>query len=526
MTRRVLFILIVSVTAIGLGFWFDHPQGWTHWMTAGQPGWVSAGPAGPLPGYPKPRYPAVPQVNSVDDLVPNAKVIVTRNMPYSGNQFPGWEIKEGETVLFVVSSSLDPWVVDAFVQAMRDLNCRVDLLVQGAGIGRGQVNPDDWAPSSMRRKLEWPEQKKREDQAPLFSDAQWLMDLAQKRGYDKVVGATYRSPETEADIGYGLDWVTREMLASPAVTYPYEIVYEVDKKTWEKVRQAQEVHITDPEGSDYRFTWFDEYWQVVEGSHPKIKVSGSGSHVYGPGRSEVPLISSHLMGYPQGIVLERSNAEGVVAGCHSTEGLFPHIKVFLKNNAIERVEGGGDYGRLWGDYLVATSKITYPTYPGPGSKFLIETALGTHPKVAVPHNVFESRIARRGWSYQRNRTGIFHVGLGQHLATAWAEHRGLVGGHNHINMWFSTYRIKMKNGQEALTVDKGRLTALDDPEVRQVASRFGNPDELLQEAWIPEVPGINAEGDYLKDYAQNPAAWQQKAHRRAYGSLLDKKLYP
>jgi hypothetical protein len=35
-------------------------------------------------------------------------------------------------------------------------------------------------------------------------------------------------------------------------------------------------------------------------------------------------------------------------------------------------------------------------------------------------------------------------------------------------------------------VDRGRLTALDDPQVRAVAKRFGNPDELLKEAWTPK----------------------------------------
>lgn len=483
--------------------------------------------AGPQPGYPQPRYAAVPRIQSVEDLLPNARFIATRNMAYSGNQFPGWEVKEGERILFVVPSGLDPWVVEAFTRVMRDQNCHVDVLTRQSGPSRGaeRGDADDWAPSSMRRKLDAPNRKKEEEKG-LFSDSRWLTDLAKQRGYDRVVGATYRNPENELDYGYGLDWVTREMLGSPAVMYPYDIVYALDKKTWEKVRQAREVHVTDPEGSDYRFTWFDEYWQVIEGSHPRIKAAGSGSHIYGPGRSEVPLISSHLMGYPQGIVLEQSNAEGKVAGCHSTEGLFPRIEISLKKNGIERVEGGGEFGRLWQQYLIATRDITYPTLPGPGSKFLIETALGTHPKVHSPHNVFESATARRGWSYHRNRTGIFHIGLGQHLASAWADARGLVGGHNHVNMWFATYRIKMKDGREALTVDKGRLTALDDPEVRQVAARFGNPDELLQEAWIPEVPGINADGDYLKDYAKNPAAWQRQAYRRAYGASLDQKMYP
>ena len=47
------------------------------------------------------------------------------------------------------------------------------------------------------------------------------------------------------------------------------------------------------------------------------------------------------------------------------------------------------------------------------------------------------------------------------------------------------------------------MTSLDNPEVRALASRYGNPDELLQEDWRPGMPGINQPGNYA-DYAQDP----------------------
>jgi hypothetical protein len=53
-------------------------------------------------------------------------------------------------------------------------------------------------------------------------------------------------------------------------------------------------------------------------------------------------------------------------------------------------------------------------------------------------------------------------------------------------------------------IDKGRLAFLDDPDVRRIAAKYGNPDELLQERWIPRYPGINLPGDYMKDYALDP----------------------
>ncbi|MDA2934439.1 hypothetical protein MYX82_08850, partial [Acidobacteria bacterium AH-259-D05] len=61
-------------------------------------------------------------------------------------------------------------------------------------------------------------------------------------------------------------------------------------------------------------------------------------------------------------------------------------------------------------------------------------------------------------------------------------------------------------GSTVRLAEKGRFTFLDDPEIRRVAAKYGNPDEILQEAWIPAVPGINVPGDY-ENYAADPGPW-------------------
>ena len=89
---------------------------------------------------------------------------------------------------------------------------------------------------------------------------------------------------------------------------------------WEVIRQAEEIRIVDPEGTDLTRTWHEEYWQIVEGSHPTIKTVGenfggyaAGQKIgatYGPGQSEQPMIRIHITGVPQGIVLTQSNGGG------------------------------------------------------------------------------------------------------------------------------------------------------------------------------------------------------------------------
>lgn len=75
----------------------------------------------------------------------------------------------------------------------------------------------------------------------------------------------------------------------------------------------------------------------------------------------------------------------------------------------------------------------------------------------------------------------------------------------HTHTYFSDYQVHLRHADRWVKlIEKGRLTSLDNPEVRAVASRYGNPDQLLTEDWRPEIPGINAPGDYLKDYAPNP----------------------
>jgi hypothetical protein len=64
-----------------------------------------------------------------------------------------------------------------------------------------------------------------------------------------------------------------------------------------------------------------------------------------------------------------------------------------------------------------------------------------------------------------------------------------------------------EDGSEELLIEDGHLKALDDPGVRKVAAKYGDPDAILSEDWIPAIPGINMEGDYWQDYANDPLDW-------------------
>ena len=65
------------------------------------------------------RAPLVPRITSVDQLVPFARLVLQRD--FIGQRL-GWNIKGGERVLFSTSSRAHPWVTEAFIRALRELN--------------------------------------------------------------------------------------------------------------------------------------------------------------------------------------------------------------------------------------------------------------------------------------------------------------------------------------------------------------------------------------------------------------------
>ena len=181
-----------------------------------------------------------------------------------------------------------------------------------------------------------------------------------------------------------------------------------------------------------------------------------------------------------------------------------------------------------------------PQYPGsdefgspyhktPGYWYLYEIAFGTHPKAfRAPAPILEDgdTVAERA------RSGVIHWGLGIRMwhdpdapteSKLWSEYtkkNNVPFDHGwHTHTYFTTYKVRLRNANKWVTLlDKGRMTSLDDPEVRALASRYGDPDYLLTEDWIPEVPGINAPGDYLRTTRKNRASLAEGDRQRREGT--------
>ena len=73
----------------------------------------------------------------------------------------------------------------------------------------------------------------------------------------------------------------------------------------------------------------------------------------------------------------------------------------------------------------------------------------------------------------------------------------------------ATYEATVSGGRKVQVLDKGNLVAAEDPEVRMIASKYGDPDELLRPLNRRVIPGSNAPGSY-EEYAKDPWGFHVK----------------
>ena len=343
------------------------------------------------------RAPLVPRITSVEQLVPFAKIALQRN--FIGQRL-GWSIKGGERVLFSTSSSAHPWVTEAFIRALRELKCEVDVVIRDRPmdvIGFRDSNNEEWAETVLgmiEERLSQDFNKRPEKRygfggsgGPMLRRPGVGLNEETKKHYDVIVGGG--NP-----IG-GLSgvhaWTTPELLASAGTVYPGEIMDLIDAKAWAVIRNADRVEIRDLQGSEASFTWYPEWWEIIEGTHPEIRTPGSQS-TFGslrPGRSEYADFSGHIGAVPRYGGIRQADFKGQLTGEISQRGLVPKMTLWHDRGELVKIDGGGYHGDFWRKVLEVTEDIQYPGYARPGTGWINEFAIGTNPKIIGPMEVEE-----------------------------------------------------------------------------------------------------------------------------------------
>jgi hypothetical protein len=306
----------------------------------------------------------------------------------------------------------------------------------------------------------------------------------------------------------------RYEIMSAINTYPADLWQLTEDQAMEPLVYADKIHVTDPEGTDASADITEvesERW--AKGAYHRghlFLFPPQATGRFGYSVVDYPAIQKEWLP-PEPLAL----VNGVIAGTKGHIGFYPRWEIHFKNGYISEVKGGGTYGDLLREFLnyPKINDATYPYYNHPGYFYLHEMALGTNPKYfRNPDYMFHGSLIP-----ERMHAGVFHFGLGLELihdpdspsdSKAWQKYGAetnlpiLHGWHTHN--YFSTYQVHLRNTDKwATLVDKGHFVSLDNPEVRALASRYGNPDIVLAEDWIPEIPGINVPGSY-QDYAADP----------------------
>jgi hypothetical protein len=296
----------------------------------------------------------------------------------------------------------------------------------------------------------------------------------------------------------------------------------VEERAIEPIGWVDKVHYTDPEGSDLSF----------EVTPQVAKAWFQGSYLPG-----------HLFMFPHGASTIRpnvaypgtkqwtpplmpTNSRGVMVATRNHAGVYPRMEVYIEDNRVKEVRGGGLQGDIARAFLKYSplNENTIPYYDRKGFWFLYEGGLGTNPKAFLEREV---------QSTEREHSGVLHWALGAEVlmdapgeegkfAKFRKENQAASGHSFHMHNLVSTYKAHLRGTERWVTIiEKGRLTALDNPEVRALAASYGDPDRVLEETWIPDLPGITAPGDYQKDYAQDPWKYQLKMWE-----AIEKGTYP
>ena len=399
--------------------------------------------------------------------------------------------KPGDKVMICVDSNVDLTIPTAITSVLREKGATVDLVVVDGGPDRPIDETDEMR--ALIRRSPW---IGFEETFPIrrFSEVPWVTKLVKSGDYDLLIQGRAYPSEFDAFRWEGHPWNQVEQFVAEANNFPREVHELINRKAWDSVwlrGRGARVHISDPEGTDFTYTLLDEYWDE------------SVLNWF----EEAPCIG-HLMYHPAPPINAKQDATGVIKGTISHFSRpFPQLSATLENGLITSVEGGGEYGAAWRELMTETEEIHYPDFPRPGLFWLWEIAVGTNPKVRRTSNI--EMVSSGGTEWERWRSGVIHMGFGTSGPSDcehWAGERGYAYGHLHMHMMFPTVEIIHADGSVEVPVKNGHLAALDDPEVRECAAKYGDPDVLLKEDWIPEIPGVSMPGSY-EVYARDPKRW-------------------
>jgi hypothetical protein len=311
-------------------------------------------------------------------------------------------------------------------------------------------------------------------------------------------------------------------LMSQVPAFPSDVWRLVETKTMEPLAFVDRAEVTDPEGTAFGYDVDEE---MARNWNAGVYNQG---HLYmypaqATGRFPYSIIEYPTMG---GSYLPPVQPEttGVIASTTSHAATHPRMEIFIEKGRVKEIKGGGLYGegiRLLLNYPGSNESL-WPFQKKPGYWWLYEAGLGTNPK----YFKHPAEVAEGNNLSERNVAGVVHWALGSEVSMGpakvgeWAAESEaftaqrdipLPKGHAlHQHNLMPTMQVRIRDLDQWVTlIEHGGLTALQDTYVRALASRYGNPNDILRRDYITAMPGINMPGSY-DQYARNPGAYWVK----------------
>jgi len=517
--------------------------------------------------YPEPRFPSyLKPIATVEEVLPHVRPLVRAKTGVQGAGLG--VANAGETVTFVTQSTSEPLIVEAVKKAMEERGVKVNVVPEYEMVGISKADADAYdrirrSYTSEQGYMEaatwveanfpdpdavktWLRQRRPDLADKLFPQSRELspqLKAVQQKMLWPNLGKGIQAYLTKHPEVRGVFWgkgggtfLRRNLhpmedkflglflvdnrwdVMSLLGTYPGDVWQLAEEQLMEPLIHVDKITAKDPEGTD---VWADI--NEEQAAHWARGVYQRG-HLYMFPNQATGRFGYSVVDYPafQKEWLPREPLaiiHGTIAGTTNHTGFFPRWEVHFNDQGyVSEVKGGGTVGEALREFmqLPGINDLVYP-FHAPEHKgywYLYEIAFGTNPKAfRNPAAMEEGTVIP-----ERLRSGVIHWGLGitlHHDPGVQTQSQKLLDFTKQYNMprdhgfhthtYFTTYKVHLRTADRWVTLlDKGRMTTLDNAEVRALASRYGDPDQLLAEDWRPEMPGINAPGDYMKDYAPDP----------------------